>query len=95
LPARRVHRSRGRCCRGRSGPTSSRRDKLAETFGVATDYLLVDGAARRPFRAPDDALGQRLTALAQLSPDDRNALIRIIDHMIANTQARAALTHAS
>jgi transcriptional regulator with XRE-family HTH domain len=68
--------------------------KLAEAFDVATDYLLIDGAARRPFRAPDDLLGERLTHLAQLSDEDRAALIRIIDHMLANTRARAALSHA-
>jgi transcriptional regulator with XRE-family HTH domain len=66
--------------------------KLAETFDVATDYLLVDGAARRPFRAPTDLLGERLAHLDQLSDDDRQALIHIIDGLLANTRIRAALT---
>jgi transcriptional regulator with XRE-family HTH domain len=67
--------------------------KLAETFDVSADYLLIDGAARRPLRASTDLLGERL---AQLTPDDRAALIHILDHMLASNRARAGLTgHAS
>lgn len=41
-------------------------------------------------------LGERLAQLDQLTPDDRAALIHILDHMLANNRARAALTgHAS
>jgi transcriptional regulator with XRE-family HTH domain len=70
--------------------------KLAEAFDVSADYLLIDGAARRPLRAPADLLGERLAQLDQLTPDDRAALIHILDHMLANNRARAALTpHAS
>jgi transcriptional regulator with XRE-family HTH domain len=53
--------------------------KLSEAFDVATDYLLVEGTARRPFRAPTDLLGERPANLDQLSDDDRAALIHIID----------------
>ena len=65
--------------------------KLAEAFDVATDYLLVEGTARRPFRAPTDLLGERLANLDQLSDDDRAALIHIIDGLLANTRVRNAL----
>jgi transcriptional regulator with XRE-family HTH domain len=66
--------------------------KLAEAFDVSADYLLIDGAARRPLRAPTDLLGERLAQLDQLTPEDRAALIHILDHMLANNRARAALT---
>ncbi len=70
--------------------------KLAEAFDVSADYLLIDGATRRPLRAPVDLLGERLAQLDQLTPEDRAALIHILDHMLANNRARAALTgHAS
>jgi transcriptional regulator with XRE-family HTH domain len=70
--------------------------KLAEAFDVSADYLLIDGTARRPLRAPVDLLGERLAQLDQLTPEDRAALIHILDHMLANNRARAALTgHAS
>ncbi len=70
--------------------------KLAETFGVSADYLLIDGAARRPLHAPTDLLGERLNQLDQLTAEDRAALTHILDHMLANNRARAALTgHAS
>ncbi len=62
--------------------------KLAETFDVSADYLLIAGAARRPLRAPTDLLGERLAQLDQLTPDDRAALIHILDHMLANNRAR-------
>jgi len=65
--------------------------KLSEAFDVATDYLLVDGTTRRPFRAPTDLLGERLANLDQLSHDDRAALIHIIDGLLANTRVRNAL----
>jgi transcriptional regulator with XRE-family HTH domain len=66
--------------------------KLAEAFDVSADYLLIDGAARRPLRAPVDLLGERLAQLDQLTADDRAALIHILDHMLANNRARAAVT---
>jgi transcriptional regulator with XRE-family HTH domain len=70
--------------------------KLAEAFDISADYLLIDGTARRPLHAPADLLGERLAQLDQLTAQDQAALIHILDHMLANNRARAALTgHAS
>jgi len=69
--------------------------KLTEAFDIATDYLLVEGAARRPFRAPTDLLGERGAHLGQISDDDRAALIHIIDGLPANSRIHATLGTAS
>jgi transcriptional regulator with XRE-family HTH domain len=85
-----------RCETGKISPSIDVVVKLAEAFDVSADYLLIDGAARRPLHAPTDLLGERLAQLDQLTPDDRAALIHILDHMLANNRAGAALTgHAS
>lgn len=68
--------------------------KFAELFDVSVDYLLVENAARRPFRQSDDALEQRLGDLDQLSDADRDALLHILDGLLANTRIRAALHNA-
>jgi len=65
--------------------------RLAELFNVTTDYLLIDGAPRRTFKAPTD----RLTDLATLDDADRAALTHILDGLLANTRIRAALNTAS
>lgn len=68
--------------------------KFAELFDVSVDYRLIDDAVRRPFRQSDDALGQRLSTLDQLSDADRDALLHILDGLLANTRIRAALHNA-
>jgi transcriptional regulator with XRE-family HTH domain len=77
---------------GKISPSIEAVVKLAETFDVSTDYLLIDGAARRPFRGPTDLLGERMAQLNELSDDDRAALVHILDGLLANTRIRAALT---
>jgi transcriptional regulator with XRE-family HTH domain len=68
--------------------------KFAELFDVSVDYLLVEGASRRPFRQADDELGTRLGDLDKLSDADRAALLHILDGLLANTRIRAALHNA-
>jgi transcriptional regulator with XRE-family HTH domain len=55
---------------GRTAPSVDTVIRLAETFGVSTDYLLVGDAPRRPFRSAEDALGDRLATIAELDPGD-------------------------
>ena len=81
---------------GKISPSIDVMVKLAEAFDVSADYLLIDGTARRPLHTPTGLLGERLNQLDQLTPDDHAALIHILNHMLANNRARAALTgHAS
>lgn len=69
--------------------------KFAELFDVSTDYLLLDNAPRRPYRQADDALAARLADLDKLTDADREALLHILDGLLANTRIRAALHNAS
>lgn len=61
---------------------------LSRAMSASAGYLLIDGAPRRPLRASVDLLGERLAQLDQLTPDDRAALIHILDHMLANNRPR-------
>jgi len=51
---------------GRAVPSLATVVRLAEAFGVCTDYLLVDDAPRRPFRSAEDALGDQLATVADV-----------------------------
>ncbi len=66
--------------------------RIAEALDVSCDYLLVDDAPRRPFRAPEHALGDRLGGLDELTPDDLAALLHILDALVAKNRVHAALT---
>lgn len=69
--------------------------KLAEALDVSCDHLLVDDAPRRPFRAPDTNLGDRLNGLNELTDDDWTALNHILDALLAKNRVRNALRDAS
>lgn len=69
--------------------------KIAEALNVSCDHLLVDDAPRRPFRAPDTNLGDRLNDLPELSADDWTSLNHIIDALLAQNRIRHALRDAS
>src|SRR5262245_61633022 len=60
---------------GRITPSADIIVKLADVFDVSTDYLLVENSPRRPHRPPEDALGDRLATLAELSPEDLTLLL--------------------
>jgi transcriptional regulator with XRE-family HTH domain len=68
--------------------------RLADTFDVSCDYLLLDDAPRRPLRA-GNPLADRLADLNNLTDTDQAALIHILDSLLANTRIRAALNNAS
>lgn len=58
-------------------------------FDVSTDYLLVEDSARRPFRGAEDALGDRLAVIGELSPDDLSSLLNVVDALVAKSRLRA------
>lgn len=72
---------------GRITPSADAIIRLAQTFAVSTDYLLVDDALWRSFRSPEDALGDRLADLAEL--DLRDRVLSFIDALITKTRLRA------
>ena len=70
---------------GRITPSADAVVRLAETFGVSTDYLLVKDAPRRPFRSPEDSLGDRLAAI---SDHDRELVLSFIDALVTKTRLK-------
>lgn len=68
--------------------------RLAEIFDVSTDYLLIDGAPRRPFGDSRDELTERIGMASRLPAPDKAAIAHIIDGLLANNLIRAALDQA-
>jgi transcriptional regulator with XRE-family HTH domain len=73
---------------GRITPSADAIVRLAETFGVSTDYLLVEAAPRRPFRSPEDSLGDRLATITELSDHDRELVLSFIDALVTKTRLK-------
>ena len=69
--------------------------RLAEALNVTIDYLIIEGAPRRPLDDANTELADRLHQLGQLDPDDRNAILHILDGLIAKNRVRNALQDAS
>lgn len=80
---------------GRLTPSLAAIVRLAEALDVSIDYLVIDGAARHPLTGPDHTLGQRLADLGALDEADRDAVLQILDGLIAKNRVRAALTDTS
>ena len=73
---------------GRITPSADAVARLAEVFAVSCDYLLVDDAPRRPFRSPEDALGDHLADFAELGPADRELVVRFIEALVTKTRLK-------
>ncbi len=71
---------------GRITPSAGALVRLAETFNVSIDHLLIDDVPRRPLRAPENALGDRLAAITELDDDALNTLNGVIDGLLARTR---------
>lgn len=64
--------------------------KLAEAFDVSIDYLLVEGADRRPLRSETNgSLADRFKDLEGLPEEDQRTLLRIADALIAKNRLRS------
>jgi transcriptional regulator with XRE-family HTH domain len=79
---------------GKMTPTVEAVVRLAEIFDVSTDYLLIDGAPRRPFGDTGDELTERIGMASRLPATDKAAIAHIIDGLLANNRIRAALDKA-
>ncbi len=73
---------------GRITPSADALVRLAETFNVSIDHLLIDDIPRRSLHAPENILGDRLAAITQLDNDDLAVLNSVIDGLIAKTRLR-------
>jgi transcriptional regulator with XRE-family HTH domain len=76
---------------GHIAPSADAIVRLAEALDVSCDYLLVEGAPRRPFRSAADLLGERLPGLDELGDDDLHALLHMLDALVAKNRVTAAL----
>ena len=74
---------------GRITPSADALVRLAETFDVSCDYLLLDDVPRRPFRSPEDGLGERLAGLNELCDHDRELVLSFIDALVTKTRLKA------
>jgi hypothetical protein len=46
------------------------------------------GAPRRPFRSPEDSLGDRLATISELSDHDRELVLSFIDALVTKTRLK-------
>lgn len=76
---------------GHIAPSADAIVRLAEALDVSCDYLLVDDAPRRPFRVPEDILGERLAGLDELDEEDLHALMHVLDALVAKNRVTSAL----
>lgn len=74
---------------GRITPSADALVRLAETFDVSCDYLLLEDVPRRPFRSPEDGLGDRLAGLNELGDRDRELVLSFIDALVTKTRLKA------
>ena len=72
---------------GRTTPSADAIVKVAETFDVSLDYLLVEGAARRPLHVADDGL--QLGDLGDLGEEDRGVLRQVVEAFRAKSRIRS------
>ncbi len=77
---------------GHIAPSADAIVRLAEALDVSCDYLLVDDAPRRSFRAPEHVLGEHLAGLDELTDEDLHALLHMLDALVAKNRVKAALT---
>ena len=80
---------------GKVAPSLEAVIRIAETFNVAVDYLVIPDAPRRPLHSPANALGDQLADFATLEPDDQAALLKILDALVTKTKLRALTAGAS
>jgi transcriptional regulator with XRE-family HTH domain len=63
--------------------------KLAESFDLSIDYLLLEHAPRRPLRLEDCDFIERLEGAQQLSDEDKASLLHILDALLAKNRIRS------
>jgi transcriptional regulator with XRE-family HTH domain len=56
--------------------------RIAEALNISIDHLLIEDVPR-PLHAAEHDLGDRLTALSELSGDDLPSLLHVLDALVA------------
>lgn len=74
---------------GRITPSLEAIVRIAEAFDVSIDYLLVDTVPRRPLHSAEDALGDRLAVVGELSAEDLASLLNVLDALVTKNRLKA------
>ncbi len=67
---------------GRITPSLEALVRIAETFNISVDYLVIADAHRRPLHSAQNILGDKLADLADLDHDDQAAMLKVLDALI-------------
>jgi len=80
---------------GRITPSLEALVRIAQTFNVSVDYLVIPDAQRRPLHSPEHAFGDKLADLANLDDSDQAAILKILDALVTKNKLRALTGGAS
>jgi hypothetical protein len=69
--------------------------RIAETFNVSVDYLVIEDAHRRPLHSAENIVGDKLADLAALEPDDQAAMLKVLDALVMKHKLQALTGGAS
>ena len=69
--------------------------RIAETFNVSVDYLVIETAPRRPLHAPSSPIDARLADLDGLTDDERATIANVIDAITTKAKLRLLTGGAS
>jgi len=64
---------------GKIMPSADVLVKIAETFNISIDYLLLENKPRLPLHCKNILLLQKLKDISEISEDDQKALLHFID----------------
>jgi len=73
---------------GKVAPSLEAAVRIAETFNITLDYLLIPDAPRRPLRSPGGPIDAKLADLAQLTDDERATILAVIDAITTKARLR-------
>ena len=74
---------------GRITPSLDVLARIAEVLDVSLDYLVFEDVPRRRLRAAENALGDRLSQVAELPEADLTALVSVLDGLVAKSRLKA------
>ena len=80
---------------GRVAPSLEAAVRIAQTFNLTLDYLLIPDAPRRPLRSPSGPIDAKLADLPHLTDDERATIANVIDAITTKARLRLITGNAS
>ncbi len=74
---------------GRITPSVETVAKLAIAFEVTADYLLIENAARKPFRMDDKEFIRNIEIIQEFPDNDKNCLFEVIEAFRAKNKIKS------